>query len=137
MTIRECIRKYLAENAGVLAVLETDKVFPGKAPTQNNNPLIIVTVVSDVEQKYQGGVSNVSLARLQITTYTDDSDTQERLDKAVRDGLRNLKGIVNTLYIRCTTMDSSTDSSDIPDDGNQKAEYSTRFDYQIWYDYTV
>lgn len=131
------VRKYLAANAGVYALVGS-RIFPMALPQgymASQGPALTYRVLSRASGHLINGIDGLCRARLEFSAFSDEYEQAESIADAVREsGLPGFVGLLGDKQIESVQIsDGGNTYDESPNDGGQTHRYVTVFDYLVTY----
>lgn len=107
-----------------LAMLVADRVYVGHVPQHDSRgvtrmPCIVVNLVAETRQQSHCGDDGLVERTVQLDVYATTWDDKVAVARALRDELRDFRGLMGDTFVKLTRLDTQTDLTE-PDPGLER-----------------
>lgn len=128
MSALTIVRDILAADATITAVTGS-QIWAIVKPQKSTYPAIVLTLVSEEDERHLGGSNRYPLARVIVDCLAADYDGADTLGDKVKDALRDYRGVVGGI----TVADLALDDLDFFDKGESGDIWRRRLGFRVRY----
>ena len=140
MSLEASLFQYLTAQAPIIALIKK-RMYPESAPKGACYPYLTYSTVFGKAEKHLGAASALSLTTIQLDCCGETKKQAVELGEALREELDGMRGATigttTTTVVESISIQSTRDTIERPDSGQEQVKYIRQIDVDVWHVTTV